>query len=64
MALMMSKLYQALRLANVPEENAREASEEIAGFESMRGELLIVKWMLGFNLALTVTIVGKLFLGH
>jgi hypothetical protein len=64
MALMMAKLYRALRAANVSEDEAREAAEEIAGFESMRGELQVVKWMLGFNLALTVTIVGKLFLGH
>lgn len=64
MALMMAKLYGALRAANVPEDTAREAAEEMAGFESMRSELQVVKWMLGFNLALTVTIVGKLFLGH
>jgi hypothetical protein len=64
MALMMANLYRALRTANVPEDEAREAAEEIAGFESMRGELQVLKWMVGFNLVLTVTIVGKLFLGH
>ncbi len=64
MAIMMAKLYRALRSADVPDDQAREAAEEIAGFESMRGELSVVKWMVGFNLALTLAIVGKLFLGH
>ena len=63
MAVMMAKLSRALRSANVPEDQAREAAEEIAGFESMRGQLTLLRWMVGFNLALTVTIVGKLFLG-
>jgi hypothetical protein len=64
MALMMADLYRALRAGNVPEDEARKAAEEVAGFESMRGELKVVKWMVGFNLALTVAIVVKVFLGH
>ena len=65
MAIMMAKLYRALRSADVPDDQAREAAEEIAGFDSSaRGQLSVVKWMVGFNLALTLAIVGKLFLGH
>ena len=64
MAIIMPKLYRALRSADVPDDQAREAAEEIAGFELMRGELSVVKWMVGFNLALALAIVGKLFLGH
>jgi hypothetical protein len=47
-----------------PFQPMARAREREVGFESMRGELQVVKWMLGFNLALTVTIVGNLFLGH
>ncbi len=66
MAVMMGKLYAALRAANVSETEAREAAEEAASFEnrlaSLSADLLVVKWMLTFNLALTIAIVGKLFL--
>lgn len=33
MALMLGKLYDALRAGNVPEKEAREASEEVASYE-------------------------------
>lgn len=39
MAIMMGKLYQALRAANVPDKEAIEAAEEVAGFESSIGNL-------------------------
>jgi hypothetical protein len=70
---MMGNLYTALKAAGVDEEKARSAAEESAQHESriadlrsemtgVRGELTLVKWMVGFNLAMTVAIVGKLFL--
>ncbi len=34
MSLMLGKTYDALLSAGAPEEKARDASEEIAGFES------------------------------
>jgi hypothetical protein len=68
MALMMGKLYAALREANVAEDKAREAAEEVASFETrisdLTADMRLLKWMAGFNLALTIAIVGKLFLGH
>jgi hypothetical protein len=68
MAMMMGKLYAALREANVPEDKAREAAEEVASFETrisdLTADMRLLKWMVGFNLALTIAIVGKLFLGH
>jgi hypothetical protein len=68
MAMMMGKLYAALREANVAEDKAREAAEEVASFETrisdLTADMRLLKWMVGFNLALTIAIVGKLFLGH
>jgi hypothetical protein len=65
MALMMSKLYAALRLAGVPDDSAISASEEVAGFEnrlaSVESGLNLLKWMVGFNLAMTVALVIKAF---
>jgi len=50
----------------VPEIAAREAAEESAGYESrfakIDTELAVLKWMVGTNLALTLAILGKLFL--
>lgn len=65
MALMMGALYDALKSANVDDEKARKAAEEVASFEqrinAIAGELSIVKWMVGSNIALTLLVLGKLF---
>ena len=73
MAVMMGKLYAALREANVPEDKATAAAEEVAGFDNrlaelkgdmvgLKGEVSLVKWMIGFNLAMTAALVGNAFL--
>lgn len=66
MAIMLAKLYSALIAANVPEPKAREAAEELAAYENrfakLETDMMLLKWMVGFNLALTLAIVGKLFL--
>lgn len=62
MALMLSKLYTALREANVPEEKAAAAAEEVAGknrLANVEAKLSLLTWMVGFQLALTI-ILGKL----
>ena len=65
MALMLAKLYTALREAGVDDMKACEAAEEVASFENrlanVEASLTILKWMVGFNLALTIAIVGMLF---
>ena len=64
MAIMMRKLYLALRHAGVGEDEASQAAEEVASYENrfakMEGELLLLKWMVGFNLALTAAVLAKL----
>jgi hypothetical protein len=57
---MLAKLYAALREAGVDDVKAREAAEEVASFEN-QASLTILKWMVGFNLVLTIAIVGMLF---
>ena len=64
MAMMMSALYDALRSAGAADESARKAAEEVASFENrfakVEGELAVIKWMVGFNLALTAGVLAKL----
>ena len=66
MAVMMGNLYSALKQAGADEESAKKAAEEVAGFENristLASDITVLKWMVGFNLAMTVAIVGRLFL--
>ena len=60
MAMMLSKTYEAFRAAGVPDDKAREAAEEIAGFENrlatIEADMKLLKWMLGVNLAFSLAI--------
>lgn len=66
MPLMLEKLYDALRAGGAPEEKAREAAVEVAAYENrlnkVEADLSLLKWMVGFNLVMTMAVVGKLFL--
>jgi hypothetical protein len=73
MAIMMGKLYQALRAANVPDSEAIAAAEEVAahetrlsGFEidlsAIKGDLNLLKWMVATTLAGVIAILVKLFI--
>ena len=68
MAVMMAKLYQALRAANVSDDAALEAAEEAAAHENrfakIEADLWLAKWMVGFNLAIGIAIASKLVLMH
>ena len=67
MTIMLSKTYDALKAAGAPDDKAREAAEEIAGYENrlsgIEAELKLVKWMIGFNLALSVAVVFLILRG-
>jgi len=70
MSVMLGKLYEALRSA--PDEvKAREAAEEVAGYDSrlaaIDARLAVLTWMVGTNVALTlgllwlaISIMGRL----
>lgn len=64
MAVMMGSLYDALRSANVPDEKAIKAAEEVADFKgdiaTIKGELSVLRWMVGANIKLTVLVLGGL----
>ena len=70
--VMIASVYDAFRAANVPDEKARAASEDIAGYDNrlngierkidtLQGEINLVKWMVGANVALCVAIMTRLF---
>ena len=60
MAMMLSRTYEALKAAGAPDDKAREAAEEIAGFENrlaaIEADVKLLKWMLGVNLAFSLAI--------
>jgi hypothetical protein len=56
----ISELYDALKEAGASEEKARKAAEAVAGYE-IESDLAVVKWMIGFNLAMTVAVLWKVF---
>jgi hypothetical protein len=65
MAVMLSKTYDALVAAGAPEDKARAAAEELAGDESrfakIGTDLAALKWMVGVNLAASLSLVIKAF---
>lgn len=64
MSLMMGSLYEALRRANVPDDVARQAAEEVAGYDSriahVERDLTVLKWMVGSNIGLTIVVLARL----
>jgi hypothetical protein len=66
MPLMLGKLHDALVQAGADEVRAREASEEVAEYENrlahVESDLTLLKWMVGFNLAMSIAILLRLFL--
>jgi phage shock protein A len=65
MTIMMSKLYDALRAGEVPEDKARAAAEEAAGYENraakIETDLTLLKWMVATNIAISVAVLFKMF---
>jgi hypothetical protein len=64
MALRLGALYDALLAAHVPEDDARKASEEGAGYNdrisNVERDLTVLKGMVGTNLMLTAGVLGRL----
>ena len=65
MALMMGKLHEALVGAGTDQNLAREAAEEVANYDNRIGkvesDLVLLKWMMGFNIAMTLAILWRVF---
>ena len=66
MATMVVEIYDALIEAGASEGKARAAASTLANYESrfnkIESELTLLKWMVGLNIGLTITIASKLFL--
>ena len=70
---MISEVYDAFIAAGAPEEKARKAAETLANYDNrftgiendivkLQSEVILVKWMVGFGIALNVAILTRLFL--
>ena len=63
--MLIEELYDALLEAGASEPKARAAARAIAKYESrfsrIDSDISVIKWMVGFKLALTVAILFKLF---
>jgi hypothetical protein len=66
MTTMQSEVFEALRSIDIPEDKAMKAagalSERDKDVSSIKGELLVIKWMMGFVLAFQVAIFARLFM--
>jgi hypothetical protein len=64
MATMIAELYDALKAAGAPDDQARKAAEVVAGYENrfarLETDLTLLKWMVGFNLAMTIGVLTLL----
>ncbi len=65
MSMMISGLYDALMEAGASKERARTAAAEVATYDNrlnrIEKDLAVLKWMVGFNVAMTASIMFKLF---
>jgi len=66
MAVMLSKTYDAFIAAGTPEDKARAAAEELAAYDvrfaKIETDLAVLKWMVGVNLAASLSLVIKAFI--
>jgi len=67
MSTMIFEIYDALKEAGATEAKAKAAAEAMAAYENRFAkadtDLTVLKWMVGFNLAISVSILFKLFAG-
>lgn len=72
MATMISEVYDAFIAAGAPEDKARKAAEALANYDrrfdgierevlKVQAEILLLKWMVGFVIALDVAILARVF---
>ena len=63
MSLMLSRLYAALKLANIPDDAARSAAEEVAAYESaladVHSDIKLIKWTQATLVVLVLLVLGK-----
>lgn len=66
MSVMQSEVFEAFRAIDIPEDKALKAATALSkrddDVSSLKGELLVLKWMMGFVLAFQLAIFVKLFM--
>jgi len=64
MSTALIEVYDALREAGASEERSRAAAEAVANYEGrlsgLGADVSLLKWMAGFNIALSVAVLGIL----
>jgi len=65
MSTMIFEVYDALKDAGATEDKARKAAEALAAYENrfnnVESDLNLLKWTVGFNLALSAGILLKMY---
>ena len=65
MSIMIAEVYEAFLESGASEAKAKAAAEALAGCESRFSRLeagqLLLRWMVGFNLAFTMAVLWKVF---
>jgi len=72
LSTMISEVYDAFIAAGAPEDKARKAAEALANYDQRfdkvereilrtQAELILLKWMVGFVIALDVAILIRVF---
>ena len=61
MALQLGALREALIDAGASPEKAGKAAEEVAAYDSEKSDVKLLKWMVGFNLAMTLAVLWRVF---
>lgn len=63
--IIIEEIYDAMKEAGASEEKARPVARAIAGYESrfakIESDLTLLKWMVGVNVGVTITILFRLF---
>ncbi|MSP00155.1 MAG: integrase [Acetobacteraceae bacterium] len=66
MSVMQSEVFEAFRAIDIPEDKALKAATALSKRDddvaSIKAELLLVKWMVGFVLAFQIAVAVKLFM--
>lgn len=65
MTTMIAEVYDALTDAGASKEKAEAAAKAVAQYDhdiaSIKGDLQLLKWMIGFNLAFAMAMLWKVF---
>ncbi len=66
MTVMQSEVFEAFRAIDVPEDKALKAAQALSRRDddvtSLKSDMTLMKWMMGFVLAFQVAIFVKLFI--